>query len=119
MASMSMALPVKPGKREALKAFCKTTTGEKLADFEASERRVGLTREAWYLNQTPMGDLAIVWVEGSDPIEALVNFVKSREPFDVWFKEQVLDITGVDLNQPPPALPERLYDWSAAPVGVA
>jgi hypothetical protein len=55
MASMSMALPVKPGQREALKAFCKATVGEKLAEFEKSEKRIGLTREGWYLNQTPMG----------------------------------------------------------------
>jgi hypothetical protein len=28
-------------------------------------------------------------------------FVGSRDPFDVWFKEQMLAAAGVDLNNPP------------------
>jgi hypothetical protein len=29
------------------------------------------------------------------------QFVGSRDAFDLWFKEQVKDTTGVDLNVPP------------------
>jgi hypothetical protein len=45
-------------------------------------------------------------------------FVQSQDAFDRWFKEQVKDITGVDLNQPPAGLPEVMFDWRA-PVAVA
>ncbi len=117
MASMSMALPVKSGKTDRLRGFCREVVGERLREFAASEERLGLTREAWYLHPTPMGDLAIVWVEGDDPIKALVTFVQSQDRFDRWFKAEILDITGVDLNTPPAQVPERLYDWTAA-VGV-
>jgi hypothetical protein len=27
---------------------------------------------------------------------------QSREPFEVWFKEQLAIITGMDMNNPPP-----------------
>jgi hypothetical protein len=30
--------------------------------------------------------------------------------FDVWFKQEVVEITGVDLNQPPSDLPQVLFD---------
>ncbi len=30
------------------------------------------------------------------------TFISSREPFDLWFKEQLLALTGVDLNAGPP-----------------
>ena len=118
MATISMALPVLPGKSGDLRKFCGEVTGARRAEFEASEKRIGLTREGWYFQPTPMGDLAIIWVEGNDPIASLVSFVGSQEPFDRWFKEEVKGITGVDLNEPPAALPEVLFDWSAAGVGV-
>jgi hypothetical protein len=113
MASLSMALPVKPGQADRLRAFCQEVVGSRRSEFETSEQRIGLTREGWYLHQTPMGDLAIVWVEGPDPGAALASFVQSQESFDVWFKEEVAEITGVDLNQPPESMPEVLFDWSA------
>jgi hypothetical protein len=33
---------------------------------------------------------------------AVRQFVGSQDSFDLWFKTQVKDATGVDLNVPPP-----------------
>jgi hypothetical protein len=114
MSSLSMALPVKPDQVDRLKAFCREVVGSRRSEFEKSEQRIGLSREGWYLQRTPMGDLAIIWVEGPDPEASLASFVQSQEPFDAWFKQQVVEITGVDLNQPPDDMPDVLFDWSAS-----
>jgi hypothetical protein len=113
MTSLAMALPVKPGKAGQLRALTNELLGARRQEFEASERRIGLTREGQYLQPSPMGDLLLIWVEGADVMASLTSFVQSFEPVDAWWKEQLLDITGVDLNQPPEAAPEVLLDWSA------
>lgn len=113
MASLSMAMPVKPGKSSDLRSFVDEVLGARRAEFEASEKRIGITREGWYFQPSPMGDLVIVWVEADDPMTSLGSFIQSQDPFDTWFKAQVLDITGVDLNQAPEGGPEVLMDWSA------
>jgi len=71
------------------------------AEFDASERRIGITKELWYLAALKSGDHLIGYMESANFGQALTSFVGSREPFDVWFKEEMLAVTGVDLNNPP------------------
>jgi hypothetical protein len=66
-----------------------------------SERRIGITKELWYLAKLPSGDHLIGYMESADFSRALPSFVGSRDPFDMWFKEQMLGVTGLDLNNPP------------------
>ncbi|MBO0703008.1 MAG: hypothetical protein J2P38_08760 [Candidatus Dormibacteraeota bacterium] len=113
MASLSMAMPVKPGKSDQLRSFAGEVLGTRRAAFEESEQRVGIAREGWYLQASAMGDLMIIWVEADDPGAALAGFIQSQDTFDTWFKTQLLDITGVDLNDAPADVPEVLMDWSA------
>jgi hypothetical protein len=40
-------------------------------------------------------------MESADFGRALQMFVASRDPFDMWFKAQMLSVTGLDLNNPP------------------
>jgi hypothetical protein len=56
-----------------------------------------------------MGELFVVFFQGGDIAGAVGQFVGSQDMFDLWFKQQVKDTTGVDLNVPPPgALSEIL-----------
>jgi len=42
------------------------------------------------------------------------QFVQSRDEFDLWFKQRVLDISGLDLNNPPEMeLPDLLSVYQA------
>ena len=61
MAAFCIALPVLPGKRDAFKEFGKTATGARRREFEASEWRLGIPKEAWFLQSTPQGDFALVY----------------------------------------------------------
>jgi hypothetical protein len=57
--------------------------------------------------------MGIVLIEGENVAKANRRFAASTEPFDVWFKETVLDFSGVDFGQPIPAMSESLYDYRA------
>jgi hypothetical protein len=37
----------------------------------------------------------------------------SQEPFDIWFRQVLLDTFGLDLTQPTGPPPEQVLDWSA------
>jgi hypothetical protein len=116
------ALPIHAGKSDAARAFLKDLETGRKADYAASEQRLGITKELWAIQQTPMGDLFVIYFEGADIGGAVGQFVGSRDAFDLWFKSQVNDMTGVDLNVPPPgALSEILsvYEASAVTAGVA
>jgi hypothetical protein len=114
------ALPIHAGKSDAARAFLQELETGRKADYAASEQRLRITKEVWAIQQTPMGDLFVVFFESEDIAGAVGQFVGSRDEFDLWFKRQVNDTTGVDLNVPPPgALSDILsvYETGAAAQG--
>jgi hypothetical protein len=96
------ALPITSGKTETARAFLQQLEGERKGDYAASEQRLRITKEVWALQQSPMGDLFVVFFQSDDIGGAVGQFVGSQDAFDQWFKREVRDITGVDLNVPPP-----------------
>ncbi len=47
--------------------------------------------------------------------QAFSQFVQSQHEFDLWFKQRVLDISGLDLNNPPEMeLPDLLSVYQAS-----
>jgi len=111
------ALPIHDGKAAAARTFLQDLEQERKADYVASEQRLGITKEVWAIQQTPMGELFVVFFQAPDIAGAVAQFVGSHDAFDLWFKEQVKDTTGVDLNVPPPgALSDivSVYEASAA-----
>ena len=114
MTSLALAFPILPGKTQQWKHFCQEMVGPRHLEYEASRTRLGVTREVAYLQQTPRGDLAVVYVEAQEIPRVFEGFGRSREPFDVWFRQQAMEIHGVDLTQPLPGpLPEAIVDWRA------
>jgi hypothetical protein len=114
MASLASAFPILPGKTEQWKHFCQEMVGPRRSEYESSRQRLGVSREVAYLQHTPQGDLVVVYIEAQDIPRVFEGFGRSQEPFDVWFREQVKDIHGVDFSQPLPGpLPEAIIDWGA------
>jgi hypothetical protein len=88
--------------------------GPRKQAFAASERRIDITKESWYLQQSPQGDLLLAYMESPDIGKALTLFAESRDEFDVWFKRRMQEATGLDLNTPPPGpLSEQLSTYEA------
>jgi hypothetical protein len=57
-------------------------------DYDRSERRIGITKEAWYLARTPGGDQFVAYMETPDFGQALSLFSGSQDEFDLWFKRR-------------------------------
>ena len=94
------AFPVLTGKTEAAREFVKTCMGPKRTECAEALKRQGVTKESWFLQKTPQGDMVIVHFEAEDVEKTFETEAKSKDPFMVWFKQQVKSVTGVDLEQP-------------------
>ncbi|HLH22628.1 MAG TPA: DUF6176 family protein [Chloroflexota bacterium] len=112
MGTIAVAFPVLPGKSEDGRRFAQEAT-ERQRETSESFRRMGITRESWYLQSTPQGDLVIVYMEADDPLKAFQAWAASTDPYDQWFKQRAASVCGIDFNQPLPALPEQVFHWAA------
>jgi hypothetical protein len=113
MAVFMAAFPVLPGKEDDARKLAEETRG-RIDEFGASQKRLGITKEEWALQQTPMGSLMLVRFECRDPEAALAEFGQSQTAFDLWSKGRIQEVSGVDMSAPsddPP--PEIVLDWTA------
>jgi hypothetical protein len=112
MDRICLVLPILPGKKDAARTFQQELDGPRKSDYDSSERRIGITKEMWFIAQTPAGDHLVSYMESADFNKALSMFIQSRDEFDLWFKERLADATGVDLNDPPAiVLPELVSSY--------
>jgi hypothetical protein len=102
---MAFAAPLQPGKTDAARAFAREAYVTRSPEMGESRSSKGLTREAVFLNQTPAGDLVVVYLEGADPVDANRQFAASNSTFDRWFKDQckVIFPAFVNFDEPVPA----------------
>ena len=109
--TVCFAAPLLPGTTELdREEMLACWTGERREDYEASRRQHGITREAVWIQPTPAGDVALVLIEASDLSAALLGIAMSQEPFDVWFREHLRRVHGLDLTQGM-TLPETVLDY--------
>ena len=113
MAVFIVAFPILAGKEDAGRAFAAACSGARRAEFDELQRRAKTSRETWTMQQTPVGTFMLVWFECEDPEAVFTDLATASDDFTVWFRAQILDVTGVDMSVPddsPP--PELVLDWS-------
>ncbi len=114
MNQICLVLPILPGKTAVARDFMRELEGARKAEYDQSERRIGIGKEVWYLATLPSGDHFVAYMESPDFGQALAMFAQSHDAFDLWFKQRLAEATGVDLNDPPPMqLPELLSSYAA------
>lgn len=114
MASLAFMAPLLPNGAGRLQALAASLAGPRLAESTAFHRRLGVSREHWYLQATAGGDVVNVYLEGDDLTRSFQVLAGSRMPFDLWFKAQARAIHGIDFGWAPRApVPLQLYQWSA------
>jgi len=113
MAVFNGAFPVLPGKMDVARSFAKETMGPRRSGYDESQKRGGITRETWSLQENPDGSaLVLVWFESPDPDQSFAELAQDSSDFAVWFRAQVKEVSGVDLAAPPEAGgPELMLDW--------
>lgn len=113
MDTIGFVAPLLPGKTETDRAaMISCWRGERRADYEASRKRLGITREAVFIQPTPDGDVAVVYWEADDVETALKGMADSDQPFDRWFRDHVREVHGMNVEDgfPPP---EQVMDFRA------
>jgi hypothetical protein len=108
-----LAFPVLPGKTDADARRIADRFVERPQEYVQSRRRLGVSLERAYLQQTPMGSFVVAYVESETGFDAVnAATVTSDLPIDRFFVETVKDVHGFDMTQPPPGpAPETIGAW--------
>lgn len=126
MSGIVMSHPITPGKVEAWRRFCQELGGSRRQSYEASRRRLGITRERLGLVETSFGSAAVTAIDAGDIARALGQIMTSDLPFERWYRERIQDIQGIDLASydlpsDRPGLPEDqelLLEWTSGPTSL-
>jgi hypothetical protein len=111
MQTIGFVAPLLPGKTEADRAaMISCWKGERRQAYETARRNLGITREAVFIQSTPGGDVAVVYMEAEDIESALKGMATSDDTFDRWFRDHVRDVHGINVEDgfPPP---EQVMDY--------
>lgn len=120
MSGIVLTFPILDGKVEAWRRFCQELSGLRRKPYEASRQRLGITREQLALVDTAFGATAVTTLEAPDVAQALGQIIASDLPFDVWYRERLQDLHGVNLagyeqfaqRKPLPQNQEVHFEWT-------
>ena len=101
----SGALPIVPGKRDAVLQFMKDITGPMKKDYERSRKHLGIKKESWFLQSNGEGDWLLMYIEAVDIARAFGDFAVSKDPFEVLARNTMREFTGMDFSVPPQGPP--------------
>ena len=112
MASLAFVLPLTPGKTQEWRDWGEEMLGPRRSEYEAFRRRLSLRTQRWYLQHTPQGDTAIMYLEGDDLQRTFQELRTSQDRFAVWLRQQTKDLLdGFDLTQTSPgSLSKLVFD---------
>jgi len=114
MSTTLIALPVPPTVTDKQAAAFAQAINGKMDEFVKSRTALGVTQEAWALQDLPDGSkLFILCLGGADPLKANRLFAESQQAFDRWFKDTAGPLLNADFNQPLPPITRTFFDWQA------
>lgn len=114
---MSLSLrvfPLLPGKELDFHRFCEELAGPRAEQARDFFGRFGVVRETWMLQHTGSGSqIAVCSQVEHQLLQRVAEYGASQHEFDQWFKAQVQDLSGIDVNQSPLGPPTELaFDWN-------
>ncbi len=78
-----------------------------------SRRSKGIEKERDFLQVTPQGDFFLIYIESEDIQKTFDSFTKSKEPFDLWYIQEMKKNTGADFSKPSSELlPQMLIEYT-------
>jgi hypothetical protein len=114
MDQVCFVIPIADDKVENGRRLLREVQQDRLDDLAACDRRIGISKEVWFLTPLPNGSALTVYLECDNAVDAMRQFYESDEEFDIWLREGLADLVGLDPNTPPPEpYPERLVSYSA------
>jgi hypothetical protein len=95
-----VVLPILPDMEESWRRFAQDLLEDRLGEYEALERYLGIRRVRVHLVRMSRWDVILALVEARDPAEAFRRLMASEDPFACWLKEKITELNGYDLNRP-------------------
>jgi hypothetical protein len=100
MESLAFVFPLRAGKTEEWRAWIAEILGPRRSEYEAFSRKHGIKTQRAYLQRTPQGDQAILYLEGDDLQRTFQHLRTAQDPFTIWVRQRTKDLfDGVDLTQ--------------------
>lgn len=91
MPRLLVAHPIRPGLGDAHRAWCEEIRSRR-DELGASRERVGILREIVWCHAP--SNLAVLRIDGDDPLASLRRLEVSEDPFDRWFAARQHDVHG-------------------------
>ena len=110
---------VPPDQEEPWRRFLQELSGPRYEEYEESRRRLGVSAESVWLAPKPSGGgVAVIYLEASDPEQALCELAASEAHFDSWYSGAMGKLFGFDLARiPGTGSGELLFAWRDDVVG--
>jgi hypothetical protein len=123
MSGIILTFPILAGKVEAWRRFCQELSGFRRQPYEASRERLGITCERMALVENAYGSTAVTTLEAPNVDRALGQIIASSHSFDVWYREQLQELHGINLAgyeqfsqaAPLPLSQEVHFEWTFNP----
>jgi hypothetical protein len=96
----AIAFPIAAGQTENWKAALADLIGPRYSEYQASRARYGLDQQTTTLQSTPMGDFAIIYMEGADLNKTTEVMATSPDTWDVKWRDMTTGLHGADFNDP-------------------
>ena len=107
--------PILPGKLDEWKSLDAEMNGPRREEHARSRKRMGVTREVASLVQTPQGDFVSLFHEAEDLAKAFQTLATSEDPYDVWFREHLVERARADGGDAGRAHPRPRCSSTTAP----
>ena len=100
--------------RAELDAFIAALKNERKADTAQFYRHYGITHESVHVQELGSGTAWVIAVTKiENPEEAAARYANASEEFHVWFKDQILHLSGIDPTREPLGPPTtNVFAWS-------
>ncbi len=117
---VATVFPILPGLKNEWRQWIDELVVARQDEYRGYLWRYGLRRERFFLQAGPGGNLVILYAEGEDPAGSIARFARSHHPFDIWMREEMLFLNGIDfIRRASAPRPDLVFEWAAEPGRVA
>lgn len=99
MYASAAIVPLAPGQAEAWRRWTQELSGVRKQEFADACQRLGIVRVVAWSTNIQHAEVVILYVETSRPEQACTLLAASHEPFDLWLKQQLSTLHGLDFTQ--------------------
>lgn len=114
MATFNAVFTLPADKLDAAHSFARELNGPRRVQLDDLERRCGVEREIWTIQQMPDGSHAMIVFFDGDVEKTFTELATGTDEFTTWYRAQVLDIGGPDLTSDDQPASEIAFEWSAS-----